>query len=181
MGGLEVFNRTYIHIHPAIYFETEKFLWTFNRPGEYYAWVPFNTKLRARVKITPREERHLFSRGGEFHARTLFAPSTIPEEKWRLLEVWHELNYNIFVKLGRASTTIAFSSVSHVLFCDRKDSLEFQQIKTLLSIAPSKGIRISESGKILFVESGILGFGIQNTTQGIRNPINYWNPESKFH
>ena len=72
MGGLEVFNRTYIHIHPAIYFETEKFLWTFNRPGEYYAWVPFNTKLRARVKITPREERHLFSRGVIFtHARFL--------------------------------------------------------------------------------------------------------------
>ena len=34
MGGLEVFNRIYIHIHPdsAISFETEKFLWTFNRP-----------------------------------------------------------------------------------------------------------------------------------------------------
>ena len=60
---------------------------------------------------------------------------------------------------------------------DRDNSLEFQQIKTLLSIAPRKGIRISESGKILFVESGILGFGIRNTAQGIRNPINYWNQE----
>ena len=140
--------------------------------GEYYAWVPFNTKLRARVKITPREERHLFSRGVIFtHARF-----SLP-----LLSLRKNGFYNIFVKLGRASTTIAFSSVSHVLFCDRKDSLEFQQIKTLLSIAPSKGIRISESGKILFVESGILGFGIRNPTQGIRNPINYWNPESKFH
>ena len=39
-------------------------------PGEYYVWVPFNTKLRARVKITPREERHLFSREVFFtHAR----------------------------------------------------------------------------------------------------------------
>ena len=30
----------------------------------------------------------------------------------------------------------------------------------------------SESGKIFLVESGILGFGIQNTAQGIRIPAN---------
>ena len=29
------------------------------------------------------------------------------------------------------------------------------------------------------MESGILGFGIRNTAQGIRNPNNEWNPESK--
>ena len=33
-----------------------------------------------------------------------------------------------------------------------------------------KGIRILESGKFLLVESGILGFGIRNIAQGIRNP-----------
>ena len=33
-----------------------------------------------------------------------------------------------------------------------------------------KGIRILESGKLLLVESGIVGFGIRNTAQGIRNP-----------
>ena len=91
----------------------------------------------------PTRGKAPFLAWGDFHARTLFAPSTIPEEKWWLLEVWHELNYNIFVKLGRASTTIAFSSVSHVLFCDRKDSLEFQQIKTLLSIVSPQ---VRESG-----------------------------------
>ena len=33
----------------------------------------------------------------------------------------------------------------------------------------------------LLVESVILGFGIRNTAQGIRNrPTKYWNPESKF-
>ena len=31
------------------------------------------------------------------------------------------------------------------------------------------------------MESGILGFGVRNTDQGIRNPANDWNPESKFH
>ena len=31
------------------------------------------------------------------------------------------------------------------------------------------------------VESEILGFGILNTAQGIRNPTNDWNPESKFY
>ena len=38
--------------------------------------------------------------------------------------------------------------------------------------------RIPESGKSLLVESWILGFGIRNTAQGIRNST---NPESKFH
>ena len=33
----------------------------------------------------------------------------------------------------------------------------------------------------LLVESGILGFGIQNTAQGIRNPSKDLNPESKCH
>ena len=31
------------------------------------------------------------------------------------------------------------------------------------------------------VESGILGFGIRNTAQGIPNPTNDWNPEFKLH
>ena len=33
-----------------------------------------------------------------------------------------------------------------------------------------------ESVKFLLVESGILGFGIRNTAQGIRNPTKDWNP-----
>ena len=40
---------------------------------------------------------------------------------------------------------------------------------------PRKGIQFQESGKIL------LGFVIRNTTQGIRNPTNDWNPKSKFY
>ena len=35
--------------------------------------------------------------------------------------------------------------------------------------------------QIFAVESGIPGFGIRNTAQGIRNATNDWNPESKFH
>ena len=31
------------------------------------------------------------------------------------------------------------------------------------------------------MESGILGFGIRNTVQGIRNPTSDWNPEYKLH
>ena len=34
--------------------------------------------------------------------------------------------------------------------------------------------------KIVFEESGILGFGICNTVQRIGNPSQYWNQESKF-
>ena len=44
-----------------------------------------------------------------------------------------------------------------------------------------KEIWIPESGNFLLVEFGILGLGIRNTAQGIRNPTNDCNPESKFH
>ena len=37
---------------------------------------------------------------------------------------------------------------------------------------------IPESVKFLLVESEILGFGIRNTAQGIRDPTIDWNPES---
>ena len=38
-----------------------------------------------------------------------------------------------------------------------------------------------ESGKILLLESGILGLGPRNTAQGIRNPTKDWNLESKLY
>ena len=38
-----------------------------------------------------------------------------------------------------------------------------------------------ESGKFLLVGSAILDFGMSGSRQGIRNPANDWNPESKFH
>ena len=41
---------------------------------------------------------------------------------------------------------------------------------------PDSGIR-----EFLIVESRILGFGIRNTAQGVRNPTNDCNPEFKFH
>ena len=46
---------------------------------------------------------------------------------------------------------------------------------------PTNSPQVRESGNILHVESGILGFGTQNTAQRIRNPSSDWNPESKFH
>ena len=48
------------------------------------------------------------------------------------------------------------------------------------SIAPCKGIRIPESTNFVLVESGILGFGIQNPALRIRNPTKDWNPESNL-
>ena len=39
-----------------------------------------------------------------------------------------------------------------------------------VQIAPCKAIRIPESRNFLLVESGILGFGIQNPAQGTQNP-----------
>ena len=43
-----------------------------------------------------------------------------------------------------------------------------------------EGIGILQSGKLLLVESGILGFGIRKTAERIRNLTSDWNPESKF-
>ena len=37
-------------------------------------------------------------------------------------------------------------------------------------VAPCNGIRIPESVKFLLLESGLLGYGIWNTSQGIRDP-----------
>ena len=44
-----------------------------------------------------------------------------------------------------------------------------------------RSLRNPKSGKFLLVESGILGFGVRNTSQGSRNPITSttWSPESK--
>ena len=47
--------------------------------------------------------------------------------------------------------------------------------------APCKGVWIPESRKFLLVESEIVGLRIWNTAQGIRNPTNDCNPESKFY
>ena len=49
------------------------------------------------------------------------------------------------------------------------------------TVTSYKEIRVPEFGKFLVVESGILGFEIQNTAQGIQNPTNDWNPESTFY
>lgn len=43
-------------------------------------------------------------------------------------------------------------------------------MKRLLDFAPWKGIWFRESRKILLLESGILGFGLRNSTQEIWNP-----------
>ena len=34
--------------------------------------------------------------------------------------------------------------------------------------------------KFFLLKSGILGFVIRNTAKRIRNPTDYWNPESMF-
>ena len=39
------------------------------------------------------------------------------------------------------------------------------------------GLWNPESGKVLLVKSKILGFGICDSTQGIRNPADSWNPD----
>ena len=59
--------------------------------------------------------------------------------------------------------------------------LTLWRLSEFYPIAPCKGLWIPESGKFLLLKSGILGFGVQNTFQGNRNPADDWNLESKFH
>ena len=66
--------------------------------------------------------------------------------------------------------TLPVNSVSTVPVKNLTSILAFTQI------TPCKGIQIPESGKIFLVECGILGFGIRNTAEGIRNTTNEWNP-----
>ena len=49
------------------------------------------------------------------------------------------------------------------------------------STSPCNRNRIPESAKFLLVESWILSFEIGNTSQGIQNPTNVWNPKFKFY
>ena len=54
-------------------------------------------------------------------------------------------------------------------------------ISAVKEIAPCSWIRIPDLGQFLLMDSGILGFQFRNTAQGILNPTNSCNPESKFH
>ena len=56
------------------------------------------------------------------------------------------------------------------------------RISSLLSLRKVDNISMSliELEKSLFVESEILGSGVQNTTQGFRNATNDWNPKYKI-
>ena len=46
------------------------------------------------------------------------------------------------------------------------------------NFVPCKGIQIPEYVKFLPVDSGILGFRIRNSAQGVQNPDDDWHPES---
>ena len=71
------------------------------------------------------------------------------------------------------SVKVGFSETLVVNISVRKIMLEEKYRKSMIFyIAPCKGIRISESGKFLHLESGIL----EIFARGIRNP-GPWNPE----
>ena len=78
--------------------------------------------------------------------------------------------------------------LSAVKSFDRRNTLHF----FICNFHPMLGYPVSGTKEIFaceirnvvnfsFVKSAILGFGIWNTAQGIRNPTKDWNPESKFH
>ena len=56
---------------------------------------------------------------------------------------------------------------------------ESENLPATMVTKTNGGIRIPKSGKFLFVDSGILGFGIQNTAQRIGNLTKDWKAESQ--
>ena len=54
---------------------------------------------------------------------------------------------------------------------------ERKTIKWVAKFDTEKTGKGKKREKILFVESRILSFGIQNSAHRIRNPANGWNPE----
>ena len=75
--------------------------------------------------------------------------------------------YTLVLLISKRSLTQSGMGDPRINYCNR-------------SIAPCKGIQIPESVKFFLVESGILGFGTQNTAQGIRTPNKEWNLEFKL-
>ena len=57
---------------------------------------------------------------------------------------------------------------------DESVNIKLKQRSSNFLFTPSKVIRIPESVKFLLMESGILGFGIRNSTKNL-NPANDWN------
>ena len=99
--------------------------------------------------------------------------------KWDHSRWWK--GYFIFAlanhPLASGITLLEFVFLKNVLLCN--NSFLGLQIASAY-FAPRKGIQIPDSGRLLLVESGILGFAIRNTSQEFRNPIKDRNPESKF-
>ena len=95
---------------------------------------------------------------------------------WRLFEKIKDCRHLPFfcVHACCRSSRVAFSRVlAHFPLSTITEGNKVFWIRS--SVHPFKRIRI------FAVESGILCFGIRKTFQGLRNPSNDGNPESKFH
>ena len=117
-------------------------------------------------------QRCAFPWGVRFYKRWLIDFSLSPDD-W---EKWGTAH------LATPQQNMNVSEVQHVY---PVYFIVFQPFKTrsLWShwLAPCKAIWISKSEKFLLSEFEILGFGIWNSFQRIRNPANVWNLGSKFH
>ena len=80
-----------------------------------------------------------------------------------------------------ANTLAISTSVASYYLISRYIDVRIQYTFIESRFALCKRVWVPESGKFWLVESGILGFAIQNTAQGIWKPTEEWNPESKFH
>ena len=91
---------------------------------------------------------------------------------------------------GSSTPLVPFEESTYIIYYLFILIMPIALVNLLVSITPCQW-RIPESGKFLLAdtgigenllaESGILGFRIRNTAQGVWNPTNDWYPQSKFH
>ena len=114
------------------------------------------------------------------------------DHKRKGLEWGREKINGLWASLGRTETCFSQKKQKgmelsgnirekNVHFCFRRDlahrSIDGFEIWARFELprVRKSGFRIPECRKILLVEFGIPGFGMRNTSQGIRNPTNDWN------
>ena len=94
-----------------------------------------------------------------------------PQDKWHFCRQTHKKDNN---------TQNGLYGLTLIIKLEHSELLEATST-TRLTLHMGNGCVYTGNWKIGLMECEILGFGIWNTAQGIRNPTNDWYPESKFH
>ena len=123
------------------------------------------------------EQIDLFS----LHAPIVFPSQTMWFSPWDLFFHISSCSgaYDFNMKTPQANSHV---NITCSVLGKQNIKLKLKRSTPILALTPENiQFNVREFEKFLLVESGILGFGIRNTAQGIQNPGNDRNPKSTFH